>query len=66
MAALFKNNGSPQLSANYSDVTLADGGGKIFGGDLRTHAKKKLIERALPGMYGSGLNGGRTEVAHLR
>ncbi len=42
---------------NYRDVTLADQAAKVFGSQIRDHAYPQLQEKALPGMYGSGLNG---------
>ena len=65
IGALLKRGASPYEPTGYRDVTLADVDGKTFGADLRTKAKPEMNKQALPGMYGSGLNGGSTDVAHL-
>ena len=62
---LYKGKGSFQEITNYRDVTLANNDSKSFGKLLRQHARSRLKDKAMPGMYGSGLNKGSTEIAHL-
>ena len=65
IAALYKGSGSMYKKENHRDVTLANLNGKNFGSLIRKCALPKLKNKALPGMYGAGLNSGSTEIAHL-
>ena len=63
--SLYKGKGSTFEPTNHRDVTLADDDAKNFGMQIREHAYPKLQSRSMPAMYGSGLNGGSTEIAHV-
>ena len=62
---MYKGSGSLVQIPNYRDVTLANKDSKDFGKQMRSHAHITLNSKAAPGMYGSGLNNGSTEITHL-
>eukprot|EP00973_Karenia_brevis_P022138 3045717-Karenia_brevis.AAC.1 len=62
---LWKKKGDMKAIKNHRDITLADCDGKDFGGHLRGCLLPAVERMTVPTQFGSGLNGGATDVGHL-
>ena len=62
---LYKGKKSVRGCGNYRDVCLGVSSGKWFSAHLRSCVARPLAEAAVWSQFGSGLNGGTTEFAHL-
>ena len=62
---IYKGKGPQQHASSYRDVTISSEFAKAFGSLLRPRMLPVIAELAGDTQFGSGLNAGATDVAHL-
>ena len=65
LVELWKRKGPQSSVASYRDVLIQDHPAKSFGSLLRPALRRIVGAAVRPTQYGSGLNAGSTEVAHM-
>ena len=63
--ALFEDSGQTDLPSNFRDILLADEVGKTLQSNNRPTLNKVVGRAAAGTQWGSGLNGGATDVVHM-